>query len=89
MKQVVSTGQFRKDIRRYRHQPLKLQKLYAVVAKLAQGEALPAHHRPHGLSGVYKGYMECHIENDLLLIWLDETTEIIKLIRFGSHSEVF
>ncbi len=89
MKQVISTGQFRKDIRKYRHQPLKLQKLYAVVAKLAQGEALTAQQRPHSLSGAYKGYMECHIENDLLLIWLDETIDMIKLVRFGSHSELF
>lgn len=35
------------------------------------------------------GYMECHIENDLLLIWLDETADVMKLVRFGSHSELF
>ncbi len=26
---------------------------------------------------------------DLLLIWFDEQEEIIKLVRFGSHSELF
>lgn len=41
------------------------------------------------LSGDYSGYMECHIENDFLLIWIDETTEIVKLVRIGSHSELF
>lgn len=33
--------------------------------------------------------MECHIESDTLLIWLDETENVIKLIRLGSHSELF
>ena len=33
--------------------------------------------------------MECHIENDTLLIWIDEELNIIKLLRLGSHSELF
>ena len=33
--------------------------------------------------------MECHVENDTLLIWWDGESGIIKLVRFGSHSELF
>ena len=33
--------------------------------------------------------MECHIENDTLLIWLDKTENLIKLVRLGTHSELF
>lgn len=33
--------------------------------------------------------MECHVENDTLLIWIDENENLIRLIRFGSHSELF
>ena len=47
------------------------------------------HYKPHMLVGEYSGHMECHIENDTLLIWLDKTDNLIKLIRFGSHSELF
>jgi len=32
--------------------------------------------------------MDCHIESDWLLIWKEET-DVIKLIRTGSHSELF
>ena len=39
------------------------------------------------LKGEYKGCMECHIEGDFLLIWIDG--EIIDLLRIGSHSELF
>ena len=41
------------------------------------------------LTGNYKGYMECHVENDTLLIWWDKDTDIVKLVRFGTHSELF
>ena len=36
-----------------------------------------------------KGCMECHINSDFLLIWIDEARDIIELVRLGSHSELF
>lgn len=33
--------------------------------------------------------MECHIEDDWLLIWFDKEEDVIKLVRLGSHSELF
>jgi mRNA interferase YafQ len=33
--------------------------------------------------------MECHIEGDFLLIWLDDENNIIEILRLGSHSELF
>ena len=30
--------------------------------------------------------MECHVENDFLLIWMDENKGIIKLLRLGLSS---
>ena len=41
------------------------------------------------LQGKYKGCLECHIEGDFLLIWIDEERDIIELVRLGSHSELF
>lgn len=46
-------------------------------------------YKPHLLAGEYNVFMECHVENDLLLIWLDETENLIKLVRLGTHSELF
>lgn len=43
----------------------------------------------HMLYGDYKGHMECHVQNDLLLIWFDRTSDTVVLVRFGSHSELF
>lgn len=48
---------------------------------------VPSKYRPHDLIGTYKGCMECHVKNDFLLIWVDG--DIVRLIRLGSHSELF
>ena len=42
------------------------------------------------LSGIYKGYLECHVKPDLLLIW-DENEQInlLELVRTGTHSDLF
>lgn len=56
---------------------------------LSKGEKLPSKYKPHILIGEYSGYMECHVENDMLLIWIDNKSDLIKLIRLGSHSELF
>lgn len=89
MKVVVASGKFKKDLKRYRHKPETLKKLYEVVGILERGESLPKHYKAHMLIGEYSGYLECHIENDTLLVWLDEAENRIKLVRLGTHSELF
>lgn len=43
------------------------------------------------VKGIYKGSWECHIWPDLLMIWfqIGEPNKLIRLIRVGSHSELF
>jgi mRNA interferase YafQ len=86
---IVATGKFKKDFKRYRNMPSKVEKIYAVLDILKEGIELPKEYNTHMLIGDYKGCMECHIESDLLLIWMDKEENIIKLIRLGSHSELF
>mgnify|MGYP000265678387 CR=1 FL=1 len=89
MKRLQLTSQFKKDLKRYKHQQAKIDKLEIVLNLLAEEKEIPVGYRPHLLTGNYRGYMECHIENDLLLIWYDKLADAITLVRFGSHSEVF
>lgn len=89
MKQVKSGSKFRKDFKRYMNKPDKLKKLYFIIGLLQRDMPIPKEYKPHLLSGNYAGHMECHIENDFLLIWIDENTDLIKLVRLGSHSELF
>jgi len=88
-RKLKQSTQFKKDLKRYLHQPSKLQALKTVTNALEEKGNVPRKFFPHSLSGNYKGYMECHVEDDFLLIWIDETSDIIKLVRLGSHHELF
>ncbi|MDY3894483.1 MAG: type II toxin-antitoxin system YafQ family toxin [Candidatus Cryptobacteroides sp.] len=83
------TGQFKKDLKRYQNQPKKIESLTKILTFLEKTGCVPAEFKPHMLKGAYTGFMECHVENDLLLIWLDETVNQITLTRLGTHSELF
>lgn len=64
--------------------------LYIVVEMLEDGASLPAKYRNHLLSGNYKGYWECHINPDWLLLYEKDTEiRIISLYRTGTHADIF
>lgn len=89
MKRIERTTQFKKDFKRYRNNTDKVKKLLEVVRMLEKELPLPERMRPHMLSGDYEGCMECHIEGDYLLIWIDASSDVIRLLRLGSHSTLF
>jgi len=89
MKIVRRTTQYKKDFKRYKHQPDKLESLLEVIRMLENDIELPDIYMKHELKGKYKGCLECHINGDFLLIWIDEKNNIIELVRLGSHSELF
>lgn len=87
-REVQQTGAFRKDVKRLSRRGKDLAKLDAVVALLAEGDPLPARCRPHRLTGTWAGFLECHVEPDWLLIWLEDEAAIV-LTRTGSHADLF
>ena len=90
MKTIIKSTQFKKDYKRYRNRKDKLKALYEnILVPLEQTGCVPRKYYPHKLHGFYEGCMECHIEDDFLLIWIDEERNIIELVRLGSHSELF
>ena len=89
MKELKPTSQYKKDYKRFRNNPKKLDKLFDILELLRQDKPIPEENRPHPLTGDYAGHMECHIEGDFLLIWFDPQSDVISLVRLGSHSEVF
>lgn len=89
MKKLKPTSQYKKDYKRFRNNPKRLEKLMKILHRLANEEPIPKENKPHMLIGDYKGYMECHIDGDYLLIWFDPETDEIDLVRLGSHSELF
>ena len=89
MKELKPTSQYKKDYKRFRNNPKKLEKLFDILELLRQEKPIPEDNRPHPLAGKYAGHMECHIEGDFLLIWFDPDSDVISLVRLGSHSELF
>jgi mRNA interferase YafQ len=49
---------------------------------------LPEARRDHPLKGEWKGWRECHIQPDWLLIYRTTETEVL-LARTGTHADLF
>ena len=61
-----------------------------VIFELEKNGSLPSNYNPHLLKGNFKGFWECHIQPDWLLIWdQNETIKLITIIRTGSHADLF
>ena len=89
MKRLFPSTQYKKDYKRYRNNPQKVAALKDVLDMLSNEQPIPAEYQPHPLHGRYKGCVECHVQGDFLLIWLDPKKNVIELVRLGSHSELF
>jgi len=87
MKKLHPTSQFKRDFKKYRRNPVKVAAFKKVANMLINETPLPAEYKQHYLKGDYKGCLECHIDNDYLLVWIDG--DIIDLVRIGSHAELF
>lgn len=89
MKRLVPSTKFKKDYRRYHNHPKKVAALKALLEILQSGAPIPREYLPHPLYGNYEGFMECHIQGDFLLIYIDYSTEEVRLARLGTHHELF
>ena len=88
--EIKYTSQFKKDFKLAKNQGKNIDKLFAVIEKLANGETLEPKYRDHDLVGNYKGCRECHIEPDWLLVYeIFEDVLVLMLYRTGSHSDLF
>ena len=79
-----------KDFKLAQKRGLDENKLNEIILKLIKGEELPSKSCDHNLSADYKGFRECHISPDWLLIYgRDITVKIITLIRTSTHFDLF
>lgn len=86
------SGQFKRDYKLAIKRGCDPKKLEAVVSLLCEEQPLPEIYRDHALvnSKDYKNLRECHIQSDWLLIYqIVHKTLVLKLIRTGSHSDLF
>lgn len=84
---ITPTSQFKRDLKKH-YLTLISPAWIEVFDCLMHQKPLPAKYQDHELVGNYKGFKECHIKPDLLLIYQCQADEL-SLVRLGSHSELF
>lgn len=90
MLNIVPSNQFRKDLKLAKKRGLKLEHLTAVINTLAAHKPLDDKYRDHNLTGNYRGFRECHIEPDWLLVYRIDNDELaLFLFRTGTHADLF
>lgn len=89
-KQVTWTNQFKKDYKLAMKRGLPIDELDNVIRMLAESDSLPEKYKDHELSGNWKGFRECHVQpNWLLIYYIYDNNLILSLIRTGTHSDLF
>lgn len=87
---IERTSRFKKDFRAALKRGRDPKLLEYVVTALANQRPLEERYQDHALTGNWKGFRECHIQPDWLLIYMvkDEVLTLT-LSRTGTHSDLF
>ncbi len=86
---VKFTAAYKKSYKLMKKRGLDLTLLEEVVDDLRQGKILDKKYRDHALKGNRKGFRECHIQPDWLLIYLIENDILtLTLVDTGTHSDL-
>ena len=92
MRTIERSTAFRRDYKREakgQHRATLDTDLAPVLMALADDLSLQARHHDHDLAGDWRGYRECHVKPDLLLIYRKPDADTLWLARLGSHCELF
>ena len=86
---IKFTNAYKKSRKLMQKRGLDLTLLDEVIETIAEGKPLDIKYRDHELSGDYKGFRECHIKPDWLLIYLiNDNILVLTLVNTGSHSDL-
>jgi mRNA interferase YafQ len=87
--QIRQSSRFKKDLKKLIKQGKNIVELEVVVDTIAGGETLDPKYLDHPLSGNWKGFRDCHIQPDWILLYkLEDDILVLTLTRSGSHSEL-
>lgn len=63
--------------------------LEEIVENLLLDHPLGKRHADHALIGEWNEHRECHLKPDRLLIYAKPDAHTLRLVRLGSHSDLF
>lgn len=88
MREIHFENTYIKDFKLVKKQGWNLEKIKSVVLQLQTCEILDERLNDHSLKGDFKGFRECHIFGDLVVIYTRDK-EILTLYRIGRHQDLF
>lgn len=88
MKAIVTSSRFRKDFKSFKNNNAVEASLRDVITYLQKDESLPVKYKDHGIIGEFAGCRDCHLLNDVVLIYECSDTEVV-LMRIDNHSNLF
>ncbi|WP_304180653.1 type II toxin-antitoxin system YafQ family toxin [Leptotrichia trevisanii] len=87
---IKTTKRFDKDLKKLKKRKYDLILLAQVINKLSDSEILPEKYRDHYLAGDYKGFRECRIQPDWLLIYkIEKNILVLMLSGMETHLDLF
>ncbi len=87
--EIDFTSAFSKDLKKIKKRGYNIDLLESVVDKLQTGEQLEPKYKDHSLTGNWKGFRECHIQPDWLLVYrIYDDKLLLVLTRTGTHSDL-
>ena len=86
---IVEEKSFQKDRKKLEKKHFDFSELKNVLDMLMQEVPLPNRYKNHSLSGKLKGYYDCHINNDKIVMIYKIFENRLILFRIGSHKDVF
>ena len=87
MKSVQRTTKFKKDYKQYVNNSKVSKRLEEALYYLVNDLSLPSDFKNHPLKGNYKGFYDCHLLPDVVLIYKIENNSI-SLTRIGKHNKL-
>jgi mRNA interferase YafQ len=81
------TTKFKQDVERQKKRGKDTAKFRAIIESLCHHRPLDPKHREHALTGDWKGWRDCHVEPDWVLIYKRDGGTLI-LGRTGTHSDL-
>lgn len=90
MLKIKYHSSFKSDYKRIKKRGYDTNLLKEVIIMLSEERKLPEAYCDHNLTGNFKGFRECHITPDWLLVYKTDKKELILyLTRTGTHSDIF
>lgn len=88
MKSIIYGNPFKNQFKAYLKKKPDITPFTEVLNLLSNSLDLPNKYKEHYLKGKWKGYKECHLAPDWLLIYKTTDTEVF-LVATGSHDDLF